>query len=82
MTFQGREHVPERRHRNANTVDGQLADAMKIESLRNKPSMSSKIVEKKSRIEDAAAIIGISPSGVRLLLNTEKWAITSQEKDE
>ena len=34
--------------------------------------MSSKISEKKFRIEDAADIIGISTSGVRLLLNTEK----------
>ena len=47
-------------------------DAMNIEPPRNKPSMSSKISEKKFRIEDAAAIIGISPSGVRLLLNNKK----------
>ena len=53
-------------------TDAQLADVMKIESSRNKPSMSSKISEKKFRIEDAADIIGISTSGVRLLLNTKK----------
>jgi len=53
-------------------TDGQLTDVMKIESSRNKPSMSSKISEKKFRIEDAADIIGISTSGVRLLLNTKK----------
>jgi len=33
--------------------------------------MPSKITEKKFRIEEAAAIIGISPSGVRLLLNNK-----------
>jgi hypothetical protein len=53
-------------------TDDQLADVMKIESSRNKPSMSSKVSEKKFRIEDAADIIGISTSGVRLLLNTKK----------
>lgn len=52
-------------------TDGPLADAMRIESSQT-PSISSKISEKKFRIEDAAAIIGISPSGVRLLLNTQK----------
>ena len=34
--------------------------------------MSNKITEKKFRIEEAAAIIGISPAGVRLLLNNKK----------
>jgi excisionase family DNA binding protein len=34
--------------------------------------MSSKIYEKKFRIEEAAKFLGISPSGVRLLLNTKK----------
>jgi len=34
--------------------------------------MSTKITEKKFRIEEAATIIGISPSGVRLLLNNKK----------
>lgn len=34
--------------------------------------MSSKITEKKFSIEEAAAIIGISPSGVRLLLDNKK----------
>ncbi len=34
--------------------------------------MSSKITEKKFRIKEAAAIIGISPSGVRLLLDSKK----------
>ena len=38
----------------------------------NKRNMSSRITEKKFRIKEAAAIIGISPSGVRLLLNTKK----------
>ena len=37
-----------------------------------KSNMSSKITEKKFRIEEAAAIIGISPSGVRLLLDNKK----------
>ena len=34
--------------------------------------MSTKITEKKFSIEEAAAIIGISTSGVRLLLNNKK----------
>jgi excisionase family DNA binding protein len=34
--------------------------------------MSSKITEKKFRIKEAAVIIGISPSGVRLLLDNKK----------
>ena len=34
--------------------------------------VSTKITEKKFRIEEAAAIIGISPSGVRLLLDNKK----------
>jgi excisionase family DNA binding protein len=34
--------------------------------------MSSKITEKKFSLEEAAAIIGISTSGVRLLLNNRK----------
>jgi len=34
--------------------------------------MSSKITEKKFSLEEAAAIIGISTSGVRLLLNNCK----------
>jgi len=34
--------------------------------------MSNKITEKKFRIEEAAEIIGISPSGVRLLLDSKK----------
>lgn len=34
--------------------------------------MSNKITEKKFRIEEAAEIIGISPSGVRLLLDNKK----------
>lgn len=35
-------------------------------------SVSAKITEKKFKIEEAAAIIGISPSGIRLLLNSHK----------
>ena len=34
--------------------------------------VSNKITEKKFRIEEAAEIIGISPSGVRLLLDNKK----------
>ena len=34
--------------------------------------MSTKITEKKFSIEEAAKIIGISTSGVRLLLNNKK----------
>jgi len=34
--------------------------------------VSSKITEKKFSIEEAGAIIGISTSGVRLLLNNKK----------
>lgn len=34
--------------------------------------MSTKITEKKFRIEEAATVIGISPSGVRLLLDNKK----------
>jgi excisionase family DNA binding protein len=34
--------------------------------------VANKITEKKFRIKEAAEIIGISPSGVRLLLNTKK----------
>jgi excisionase family DNA binding protein len=34
--------------------------------------MSNKITEKKFRIEEAAEIIGISPSGVRALLDNKK----------
>jgi excisionase family DNA binding protein len=33
---------------------------------------SSKITERKFSIEESAAIIGISPSGVRLLLDNKK----------
>ena len=54
-------------------TDGQLADAMKIESSQSKPSVSSKMIsEKKFSMEDAADIIGISTSGVRKLLNSKK----------
>lgn len=42
--------------------------------------MSSKISDKETRIEDAAVIIGISPSGVRLLLNTEKLGFNQSGK--
>jgi excisionase family DNA binding protein len=35
-------------------------------------NMSSKITEKKFSLEEAAAIIGINTSGVRLLLNNRK----------
>src|SRR6185369_1179943 len=42
------------------------------EIMTPKPSTSNKITEKKFRIEEAAAIIGISPAGVRLLLNNKK----------
>ena len=41
-------------------------------AMESGPLMSSKITEKKFRIEEAAAIIGISPSGVRLLLDNKK----------
>lgn len=34
--------------------------------------MSNKITEKKFRIKEAAAILGISPSSVRLLLDNKK----------
>ena len=34
--------------------------------------MSTKITEKKFNIEEAAAIIGISTSGIRLLLDSHK----------
>ena len=34
--------------------------------------MSPKVTEKKFRIKEAASLIGISPSGVRLLLNNKK----------
>jgi hypothetical protein len=50
-------------------------------SAESKLNMSSKITEKKFSIEESAAIIGISPSGIRLLLDNKSWAITSQEKD-
>jgi excisionase family DNA binding protein len=39
---------------------------------RKAPFVSNKITEKKFRIGEAAAIIGISPSGVRLLLDNKK----------
>lgn len=38
----------------------------------NEMDMSNKITEKKFRITEAAQILGISPSGVRLLLNNKK----------
>lgn len=44
-------------------------------------AMRNKIIEKKFRINEAAAIIGISPSGVRLLLDKKKLGYYSQERD-
>ena len=39
---------------------------------RTRKAVSTKITEKKFSLEEAAAIIGISTSGVRLLLNNRK----------
>jgi len=43
--------------------------------------MSSKITEKKFRIKEAAVVIGISPSGVRLLLDNKKLGYYQSGKD-
>ena len=43
--------------------------------------MSPKVAEKKFNIKAAAIAIGISPSGVRLLLNQRSWDTTNQEPD-
>lgn len=43
-----------------------------VKAKRKERGMSNKITEKKFRIEEAAEIIGISPSGVRMLLDNKK----------
>jgi excisionase family DNA binding protein len=49
-----------------------IPKAYKSSWHRKAPFVSNKVTEKKFRIGEAAAIIGISPSGVRLLLDNKK----------